>query len=236
MSNASWLSKWARSPRQDRRVIEDGKFVELGKIHDETIVEEKIEVNTALEVVHESAEEQKGSAEANVLPDTQDRSSATGPESSGDSTNANSRTSVGTVEEVSNPSVSTTEGPSVSEASQAELEPLDAVKVHQKGSQTIAEIADAIASKRNVTKNPALGAPYDLSTAVAMQDLPDDWKFLSPDEVPAESVIVGKLHDETLTEEQSDALAETLRPPKSTEYDIEARLDQEDDAAKTDQS
>lgn len=144
MGNAPWLSKWARSPRQDRRVIEDGKFVELGKIHDETIVEEKTEVNTALEVVHEVTVEQEGSAGTDVLPDAQDGSSTTGLESSSDSTNANSRTSVGTVEEVSNPSVSTTEGPSVSETSQAELEPLDAVTAHQERSQTVAEIAEAL--------------------------------------------------------------------------------------------
>jgi hypothetical protein len=29
----SWLKKWQRSPRQDRRVLIDGKFVEKGPVH-----------------------------------------------------------------------------------------------------------------------------------------------------------------------------------------------------------
>src|SRR6516225_1177913 len=29
----SWLKKWQRSPRQDRRAIIDGKFVEQGPVH-----------------------------------------------------------------------------------------------------------------------------------------------------------------------------------------------------------
>ena len=45
------FSKWGRSPRQDRRVVVNGKFVELtDPIHP---TPEPEEVNTALEVVHE---------------------------------------------------------------------------------------------------------------------------------------------------------------------------------------
>jgi hypothetical protein len=29
----SWMKKWQRSPRQDRRVLIDGKFVEKGPVH-----------------------------------------------------------------------------------------------------------------------------------------------------------------------------------------------------------
>lgn len=145
MGNAPWLSKWQRSPRQDRRVIEDGKFVELGKVQiPEPPPAEEPEVNTALEVVHEVAVEQEGSAGTDVLPDAQEGSSAAGLESSGESTDANPPTPVGTTEEVPVPSVSTPEGVSVSEASQAELEPLDAVAEHVKGSISVAEIAKAL--------------------------------------------------------------------------------------------
>lgn len=51
----NWKSKWARSPRQDRRVIEEGKFVELGKVQLPEPPKEE-EVNTALEVVNETVE------------------------------------------------------------------------------------------------------------------------------------------------------------------------------------
>ena len=195
MADAPWMNKWTRSPRQDRRVIEDGKFVELGKVQvpEPPPAEEVTErEQSALELVvegqklpsgneisstvfeearHEPAEEQEGSAGANVLPDAQEGSSATGLESSGESADSNPRTSVGAIEEISNPTVSTTEGPSISEASQEELEPLDAIAEHEKGSQTVAEIAQAL------------------------EPLPGD----------------------VLTEEQSDALAEVLRLPEPTE-------------------
>ena len=52
MGSEMWGKKFARSPRQDRRVIEDGKFVELGKVqHPEPPKEEEPVVNTALEHV-----------------------------------------------------------------------------------------------------------------------------------------------------------------------------------------
>ena len=87
MSNdrPNWLNKWGRSPRQDRRVIEDGKFVEQGKIHTpEPLVEVPEQEQSALEIVQEPVN----------VP-------------------------------VQESSVPTSEGQSVSEAMQAELEPIE---------------------------------------------------------------------------------------------------------------
>jgi hypothetical protein len=73
MSSEMWGKTYARSPRQDRRVIEDGKFVELGKVqHPEPPVEEKLE--TALEIVHVGIPETtdaRTSAGLDVQPDGQ---------------------------------------------------------------------------------------------------------------------------------------------------------------------
>ncbi|HXQ38132.1 MAG TPA: hypothetical protein VN843_29275 [Anaerolineales bacterium] len=57
MSNnaPSWLNKWGRSPRQDRRVIEDGKFVELGKVYEPPVENVPEQEQSALEIVHEPA-------------------------------------------------------------------------------------------------------------------------------------------------------------------------------------
>jgi len=66
MSNdtPNWMNKWQRSPRQDRRVLIDGKFVEQGPVqYPEPPQEEQPE--SALEVVQEPidavAEHLKGS-------------------------------------------------------------------------------------------------------------------------------------------------------------------------------
>lgn len=142
MADAPWMNKWTRSPRQDRRVIEDGKFVELGKVQvpEPPPAEEVTErEQSALELVvlapnvpareeisgtifeearYEPAEEQEGSAGADVLPDAANGSSDVGLVAGGEPNDGNPPASVGTVEEVSNPSVSTAEGPSISEASQ----------------------------------------------------------------------------------------------------------------------
>jgi hypothetical protein len=73
MSSEMWGKTYARSPRQDRRVIEDGKFVELGKVQQPgPPVEEKPE--TALEVVHVGIPETtdaRTSAGLDVQPDGQ---------------------------------------------------------------------------------------------------------------------------------------------------------------------
>jgi len=57
MSNdtPNWMNKWQRSPRQDRRVLIDGKFVEQGPVqYPEPVQEEQQE--SALEVIHEAVE------------------------------------------------------------------------------------------------------------------------------------------------------------------------------------
>ena len=190
MSNVPWMSRWQRSPRQDRRVVENGKFVEQGQVQlPEPPPEVPEQEQSALEIVQtekisgtvfeearydESVDTETASAGGNVPLDTPNGPSEGGLESSGESNDSNPREAVGVTEEVSNPSVSTAEGPSVSEASQAELEPIDAVAEHVKGSQTIAEIIEAL--------EPLPGA--------------------------------------VLTEEQSDALAETLRLPGPPDEDL----------------
>jgi hypothetical protein len=99
-NNAPWFSnnKWGRSPRQDRRVIEDGKFVELGKVHEPPVVEEQVEVNTALEVVHEQPAVDSGaSAARNVSNDSADGSGEVGFGSSEQQNEANRPTETGVV-------------------------------------------------------------------------------------------------------------------------------------------
>lgn len=56
MANGPWMSKWQRSPRQDRRVVENGRFVEQGKVHlPEPPAEEVPErEQSALEIVTET--------------------------------------------------------------------------------------------------------------------------------------------------------------------------------------
>lgn len=170
MSNVpSWMSKWARSPRQDRRVIEDGKFVELGKVHQPTAppVEEQVEANTALEVVHEQVDE-GASAEGNVSLDAPNGSSDSGHETSEQSNEPDRQTETGVAQSVSDASISTVD---------KEFKILPIPTIPAEAFEFIEEAQKA---------NEAIsGTPGNL-----------------------------------LTEEQSDALAETLRLPESTEDDI----------------
>jgi hypothetical protein len=112
-----WLNKWGRSPRQDRRVIVDGKFVEL--------TEPKIpEVNN-----------DEGTAE------TEGPGTAVGSDEGNDVSGVPDATYTGTVaygevespavatevpEPVATPRVPNTSEGSLSETLQAELEPLPA--------------------------------------------------------------------------------------------------------------
>lgn len=201
MSNApSWMSKWARSPRQDRRVIEDGKFVELGKVQlPEPTPEVPEREQSALEIVKETAnvteqEQISGtvfeegryepidagtSADGNVPLDAPNGSSDRGHETSGQSNDANPRETVGTTEEISDPFVSTTE-------------------------------ATEVNSEEDVDKAFKI---------LPIPPIPDEaFEFIEEAQKANEAIsgIPGNL----LTEEQSDALAETLRLPESTEDDI----------------
>jgi len=102
-----WLSKWGRSPRQDRRVIEDGKFVELGKVHGPPTPENvPVQEQSALEIVHEPTN----------VPVREQES------------------------KISDVFVSTSEGQSVSEVMQAELEPLP----HPPTSERFVEITNKV--------------------------------------------------------------------------------------------
>src|SRR5208282_163160 len=108
-----FVSKWGRSPRQDRRVVINGKFVELGPVVKPTPPVEEQE--SALEIVHEEIPNDNTQANTEVVP---------------------------TVE------------PSESEKLQAELEPLDAVAEHVKGSFVLAKIAENIVqgASRNIVE------------------------------------------------------------------------------------
>ena len=107
MSNAPWMSRWQRSPRQDRRVVEDGVFVELGKVHIPEKPVEEVEVNTALEVVNEP--NSGASATGNVPNDALDGQSEIGLGPSEQPDEANRPTEAGVVQDVSNPAISSTE-------------------------------------------------------------------------------------------------------------------------------
>lgn len=127
----TWLSKWQRSPRQDRRVVENGKFVELGKVQiPEPLAEEVPEQEqSALELVTEAPKvpereqisgtvfeearyepaEQGASATRDVSNDALDGQSETGLGPSEQSDEANRPTETGVIQDVSSPAISTIE-------------------------------------------------------------------------------------------------------------------------------
>lgn len=131
MSNVPpWMNKWARSPRQDRRVIEDGKFVELGKVQlPESPTEVPEREQSALEIVQEPVnvpvrEEISGtvfeearyepvdtgtSATGDVSFDTSNGSSEIGLGSSEQPNETDRPAEAGVVQPVSDSSVSTPE-------------------------------------------------------------------------------------------------------------------------------
>lgn len=153
MGNAPWLSKWGRSPRQDRRVVENGKFVEQGQVHvPEPPVEEQ-ELNTALEVVHEPANA-GASTDGNVSPDAPQGESRVGLETSEGSAQSDSGQISEVVGVVPDASISTTE-----EQPTDEMKSFDAVAAHTVGSQTIAEIAEVLCPPETTE-----GGPDDPST------------------------------------------------------------------------
>src|SRR5208282_2701769 len=61
-----FVSKWGRSPRQDRRVVINGKFVELGPVVKPTPPVEEQE--SALEIVHEEIPNDNTQANTEVVP------------------------------------------------------------------------------------------------------------------------------------------------------------------------
>lgn len=146
MGNAPWLNKWGRSPRQDRRVIENGKFVEQGKVHaPEPPIEVPEQEQSALEIVQEPVnvpvreEISETVFEEARYDSTVDSGASAGRDVSSDesiglggsrneaverTTESNRRTETGAIHDVSNSSISTPEGQSVSEVMQTELEPI----------------------------------------------------------------------------------------------------------------
>lgn len=116
MSNeANWMDKWKRSPRQDRRVVINGKFVEQAPVHVPEAPKEE-QSQSALEIVHDPT----------AVHETVN---------TGKPVNTISGTEFEEGRYAENEK---------SEKLQEQLEPLDAVTEHVKGSQTIAEIAEIL--------------------------------------------------------------------------------------------
>ena len=122
MSNdrPNWLNKWGRSPRQDRRVIENGKFVEQGKIHTpEPPAEVPEQEQSALEIVQEPVN----------VP-------------------------------VQESSIPTSEGQSVSEAMQAELEPIEVVPSAEPSKPNLIDVGEYEESPEPLTPTTEVGGGY----------------------------------------------------------------------------
>jgi hypothetical protein len=109
----NWMDKWQRSPRQDRRVVVDGKFVELVPLPKPPEREQSaLEVVTATDYVMPIGEFATDSAEHKLLTDLESRQ----------------KEELKELAQIAYPTGSLGEHvpdePSVSEQLQAELEPL----------------------------------------------------------------------------------------------------------------
>lgn len=142
----NFLDKWKRSPRQDRRVVINGVFYEQAPVqYPEPEPEETVEQVGGFQIVTEVTDgTDTGTSAGNDVPDN-------GPNSGDNPTGRNIGAEEGTSVRRKGEIVTSvpdspipSPGPSVSEKSQAELEPIDAVAEHIKGSITVAEIAEAV--------------------------------------------------------------------------------------------
>lgn len=121
----SWLNQWQRSPRQDRRTVIDGKFVELAPPTPSVVVPEAEE--SALEIVTTEAQDgktdERASTGTNVLPDGLVRPAAGDGEGVESGTGELAGAEESVVRTVLDPALPATEV-SESEKLQEELEPL----------------------------------------------------------------------------------------------------------------
>lgn len=247
MAEAPWMSRWQRSPRQDRRVVEDGVFVELGKVHlPEPPVEEVPEQEqSALELVTEAPKvperEDDVDKTMHVLPippfpseawqfieDAQKSSeviSGTEAEEGRYGIEANDDGSTPVVDD----------GARSESGVQGTAEPVEG-NAGANGEAPEAEGTPATEGSESDERVPASnsvasesGQSLSETMQAELEPLPDgarraaDGGVVTHEEiVRAENVI------EALTEEQSDALAETMRLPEFVEeepYDQGGFLD-----------
>lgn len=183
MSNdrPNWLSKWGRSPRQDRRVIENGKFVEQGKIHTpEPPAEVPEQEQSALEIGREPVDvpvreeisgtvfeearyepvEQGTSSGKNVQLDGQTGLLGVHDTSSGQTFGEDRQGEKNAVQSISDTSVFSTEGQSVSEVMQAELEPIEVVPSTEPPKPSLIDVGEYEESAEPLTPTTEVGGGY----------------------------------------------------------------------------